>query len=177
MRRLALVLTAAGLCALLAACSAGGDRHQSPAASAAQSTLSPTAPASTPPPPGAADLGTLRTSLRDAVLQVGSWTRGTGSVALFAGGPRRPWMLPVEGTRILAYPFTRLADAKRTVAGIDRNDPFPAIEFKGAPHVFRFGSIVVLFVQDRTYQSPSPADARILEALRAQLGTDYAVAP
>jgi len=173
MRRLPVVLLTAALSTIFASCSAGGTSPQSPPASSSPSVAVP-AKATPSAPSGAADLAAIRGELRSAGLRTGSWTRETASEAFFARGPRRPWRLPVEDAAILAYPFANLADAERTVAAINPKDPFPSIEFKGAPHVFRSGRIVLLFVQDGTYVSPSPADERILSVLRSQFGTDYA---
>lgn len=172
MRRLPVVLLTAGLSTIFASCSTGGTPPQPPPSSSPSVTVPATASPSAPNE--ATDFAVIRGQLRNAGLRTGSWTRGTASEAFFAEGPRRPWRLPVEDGTILAYPFVNLASAERAVAAINPEDPFPTIDFKGAPHVFRSGPIVLLFVQNGTYQSPSPADERILSVLRSRFGTDYA---
>ena len=181
MTRQALVLIIAGLSVLLAACTAqtpASSFQQPPEATrSASSSVVPTLPAS----PEAADLGDLRRTLERAGLSVGAYSPDITKLdkeatPLFPGAPLHPYELAVGGTAVLAFAFHTSDQASRVVSRIDRKDPFPAIEFKGLPHVFLHDRAIVMFVEDSLDKASAPRDSRILSVLRSQLGTDYASA-
>ncbi len=145
------------------ACSAGHKPAPSPPSpSASRST--PATPVRAPGEP--ADLAGLRAALVQAGLQVGGYHhRSLRAWASLFPGLRRYEVLPVADAALSVLRFATPRAAAKASSRVDAYGGLPNVEFIGAPHFYRRGSTMVLYVeQDRR------ADFTVLGVLHGLLG-------
>jgi hypothetical protein len=113
-----------------------------------------------------ADLSGLEAALAESGLRVGAYRLGSLRAwpSLFPG-LRRYEVLPVADSALNILRFDTPRAAVKASARVDAYGGLPNVEFKGAPHFYRRGSTMVLYVeQDRR------ADFTVLAVLHGLLG-------
>jgi hypothetical protein len=165
-RRLAVSIAIAVTVLGASGCSAARPGPARPAASASQ-------------PTAAFDITVLARDLKHAGLDVGK-PQTTARGAFGASG--RPAMLSVGGHALQIYTFATSTEASRVASQISADGsagpfgglPFSLVEWKGAPHLFRRGRLVVIYVGLPSSSGSGPDESRLLRAIAGSMGPQFA---
>jgi hypothetical protein len=121
------------------------------------------------------EVGSLGKALKSAGVPVNGAERATG---LFSGGVASR-ILHSAGGNVYFYEFASTDDADKIASRIGKDgSSIPSgggtseVEWKGAPHFYRRGSVVVLYLTQ--VATPTPTERPILTALEARYGPQFA---
>ena len=168
-RIVAVIVVATSL--LASGCSTGRtvEEHASSAPAAVASATSTPEPASGEP----ADLAGLRAALAGAGLDVGAYRSsklGARTLSLLPKA-RRYQILRIDQGALNVFRFASLHDASKAASMVDSHGGLPLVEFKGRPHFFRQGSVIVFYVEEQ-----SSLDSTVIGILRSRLGSELGAA-
>ena len=170
MRQSFLLVAAVSLTLLLAGCQKPGAENP-PDATDPSRESTPTGIDATPTTFG---VSTLVAAFHDAGLET---TIRPSRGANLLGPEADDYSLSVGTRGVAVFVFADDSIARKAASRLSEDDPFPLVEFKGRPHLYARGRVIVLFVEtrDRSIDQPlDEQDERVIEIVEGVMGAQIA---